>query len=192
MLTPDPTKNFLGDAESRILPHLESVRNYLLATLNSKLIANLAIEDLVHETYIKATSAYHSAEFSNDVQLLAWLKRIATNTAISSIRKKTPKLFHVNGSSGNSMIDQLFDSGGVTPSKAVSQNENRQLLWIALSKLAPQHREVIELHYLQHKSFVEIAEMLGNTSGAIRGLHRTALDHLRDMLGDMARYLSTR
>jgi RNA polymerase sigma factor (sigma-70 family) len=53
----------------------------------------------------------------------------------------------------------------------------------ALDNLNDDHRLVLKLRYVDQLTFVQIAERLDRTTGAIRGLHRTALRSLRRMMG---------
>jgi RNA polymerase sigma factor (sigma-70 family) len=181
----------LSIAEKQILNNLDKLRKHLDASLAQALTSKLSIDDVVQETFVKALIAYDAAQFTDDKMLLAWLKRIATNIAISAIRKKQPT--HSIFSHGSSEIaQQLFASNDLTPSEFVSVDENCRLLTLALAKLEEHHQRVVKLRYHDQKSFDEIAVELHTTSSAARGLHRNALEKLRDHLGDMARYLSSR
>lgn len=51
-----------------------------------------------------------------------------------------------------------------------------------LRRLGERERLVIEWHYLQHLSFVHIANVLGLTKGRVSQIHRQALGRLRERL----------
>jgi RNA polymerase sigma factor for flagellar operon FliA len=55
-------------------------------------------------------------------------------------------------------------------------------LSMQLRRLGERERLVIEWHYLQHLSFVHIADVLGLTKGRVSQLHRQALARLRERL----------
>jgi RNA polymerase sigma-70 factor, ECF subfamily len=182
--------NSLTIPEQEVLRMLGLLRKHLETTLSPALLAKFSVDDILQETYIRAVSGFNAAEFQNDSMLLAWLKKIANNIAISLIRKKDAgtTLFANNSSD---IAQQLLDSGELTPSDLVSAKENRQLLALAVTKLAENHQRVIQMRYHEQLQFEEIAHALNTTAGAARGLHRNALDKLRDYLGDMARFLSS-
>lgn len=169
---------------------LGPLSKHLELTLSPSLLAKFAVDDILQETYIRAVAGFESAEFENDSMLLAWLKKIANNVAISLIRKKSTStpLFAIGSSD---FAQHLLDTGELTPSDLVSAAENRQLLAIAVTKLTENHQQLIQMRYHESLSFEEIAKVLNTTSGAARGQHRNALDKLRDYLGDMARFISS-
>ncbi len=180
----------LTTAEREILPLLCPLRKHLEATLSPTLLAKLSVDDIVQETYLKAVAAFPNADFKNDFMILGWLKRIAINISISFIRKRdaTTSLFSNNS---KDMAQVLLDTGELTPSAFVSAEENRQLLALALGKLNDTHQRIVHLRYENKLTFEAIAKELETTSGAVRGLHRNALEKLREYLGDMARFLSS-
>ncbi|XZE43942.1 RNA polymerase sigma factor [Pirellulaceae bacterium SH467] len=182
--------NSLTLNEQEVLRMLAPLRKHLESTLAPALLARFSLDDILQETFIRAVAGYSTADFQNDVMLLAWLKKIASNVAISLIRKKdaSTSLF---ASGSSDIAQQLLDSGELTPSGLVSAEENRQLLALAVLKLAENHQRVIQLRYHEKLQFEEIAVALNTTAGAARGLHRNALEKLRDYLGDMARFLSS-
>jgi RNA polymerase sigma factor (sigma-70 family) len=182
--------NSLTLNEQEVLRMLGPLRKHLESTLAPALLAKFTLDDILQETFIRAVAGYDAAEFQNDVMLLAWLKKIANNIAISLIRKKdaSTSLF---ASGSSDIAKQLLDSGELSPSELVSAEENRQLLALAVTKLAENHQRIIQMRYHQQLQFEEIASVLNTTAGAARGLHRNALEKLRDYLGDMARFLSS-
>lgn len=182
--------NSLTFFEQDVLRMLGPLRKHLESTLSPMLTAKFSVDDILQETYIRAVEGIRTCEFQNDAMLLGWLKKIASNTAISLIRKKSEATaFYNSGSSG--IAQHLLDTGEVTPSDMLTAEENRQLLAIAMTKLAENHRLVIEMRYHMQLPFEEVAKALNTTAGAARGLHRNALDKLRTYLGDMARFLSS-
>lgn len=52
-----------------------------------------------------------------------------------------------------------------------------------LRRLGERERAVLEWHYIQHLSFVQIAESLGVTKGRVSQLHKQALTRMREWLG---------
>ncbi len=185
----DAMMSSLSPLEQRILSLLEPLRRHLRASLATPLISKLSVEDIVQETFVRAVAACDMAKFENEAMMLAWLKRIATNISISAIRKKGPMTVLFSHSSET--VRNIFDSGVLTPSDAVSNEENRNLLAIAMTKLAEHHQRVVHLRYHDQLSFEQIAREMNSTASAIRGLHRNALEKLRVYMGEIALYYSS-
>lgn len=80
----------------------------------------------------------------------------------------------------------MFDSGeAVTRFDGYASVAVRQLrtrLHAAVASLPWQERRVLEGHYFQQQSFVEIADDLGLTRGRISQIHKSALERLRAVL----------
>lgn len=103
-------------------------------------------EDLFQEITYHAWKGYPS--FRGDAKFSTWLYRIALNTAISSFRKKRPKL---------DLVPVLPDTNTHQP--AEQKEQQQQLLW-AIKLLNEGERAIIAL-YLDEISYQEIAEIIG-------------------------------
>jgi RNA polymerase sigma-70 factor (ECF subfamily) len=182
--------SLLTQSEQDILRLLDPLRRHLESTLAPVLLSKFSVEDVIQETFIRASRGLESVTFENDAMRFAWLKKIASNVSISLIRKREVTI--VSQPSSNDLGQILFDSGDLSPSKLVSIDENRQLLALAIAKLPENHQFVIRRRYHDQFAFEQIADELETTAGAVRGLHRNALESLRRCLGEMACYLSSR
>jgi RNA polymerase sigma factor (sigma-70 family) len=103
-------------------------------------------EDLFQEITYQAYKGY--ASFRGDAKFSTWLYRIALNTAISSFRKKQPKLDFV--------ADFPSDIIDTSP----NNSDDKQQLIYAIKKLNETERAIITL-YLDELSYAEIAAIIG-------------------------------
>ena len=60
----------------------------------------------------------------------------------------------------------------------------------AIGNLSPEHREVIQRYYLLDQSLQEIAEAMGRTKEAVRGLCYRARKDLREIMGGSSLFFS--
>lgn len=116
----------------------------------------------------------------NGTQLLApWLYRIATNRALSLLRKQdVRRRVHstVDGRPGNSAA--TFAHSG-QQSSFEDSSIARELLRVALSTLAEEDAACLVLHYVSGERYGEIAARLGISSEAVRKRVSRALIALR-------------
>lgn len=109
-------------------------------------------EDLFQEITYQAWKGFSS--FRGESKFSTWLYRIALNTAISSFRKKRPKIDLVS-----ILPDTLIDYANETNDK------KQHLLW-AIKQLNEGERAIITL-YLEEISYQEIAEVIGITENNV-------------------------
>ena len=69
-----------------------------------------------------------------------------------------------------------------TPYAHAARSQIRALAHEAISQLPGRQQDIVRLHYFQHMSFSDIAEMYGVSKGRISQLHRQALEQLRDLM----------
>lgn len=109
-------------------------------------------EDLFQEITYQAWKGFSS--FRGESKFSTWLYRIALNTAISSFRKKRPKIDLVS-----MLPDTVIDYANET-------NDKKQYLLWAIKQLNEGERAVIAL-YLEEMSYQEIAEVIGITENNV-------------------------
>jgi RNA polymerase sigma-70 factor (ECF subfamily) len=116
-------------------------------------------EDITQSVFLKLTRIIGSYE-QRDVPFAAWLRRVARNAAVDSLRVKRPMPVHELRISEQSPDDL--------------RSERVRDLRQALERLPYEQREVLILRHLAGLSPREIADMLGKTEPAIHGLHHRA------------------
>ncbi|HTB19517.1 MAG TPA: sigma-70 family RNA polymerase sigma factor [Bryobacteraceae bacterium] len=145
----------------------------VLRVVRDKAIA----EDLVQETFLRVWNRVHSID-SEKGSVGPWLMAIARNRAIDYLRSSA-------GRERNALeLDETDHAPlyrGMEAELLFSDQARR--VKVAMDKLAPNHRAVMELAYFEGLSQSEMAVKMGQPLGTIKTWVRTALQCLRDELG---------
>jgi len=160
---PEPTQEF----REGLIREMRDLRAFAVSLSGSFDRA----DDLLQETLLKAWS--NSASFIPGTNLRAWLVTILRNTYYSQYRKRGREA-------------QDFD--GVYSSRlAAPPNQEAALdladFQIALTKLAPEHRDVLLMVGAAGLSYEEAAEICGVAVGTIKSRLNRARVRLADLLG---------
>ena len=143
--------------------------------------------DLSQEVFIKAWQAL--PKFEAKARFSTWLYRIAHNTVYDWTRKRKIE-------SEGELNDEIFDRDRIdpaartapsyteSPDDSLAHGELRQKIEQALSKLSPEHREVVILKDVQGLSYKEIAEAMESTLGTVMSRLFYARQKLQSMLKD--------
>ena len=145
----------------------------LLRVMRQQLRSQEEANDLVQQTFLQLHRARR--DFRSDARLRPWLFTIALNLKREHLRrlKRRPEA-------------ELELDGRNDPSARGDQErfEAAKTLQVALEKLQPGHREVIELHWLGQLSFPEISELLGASLSAVKVRAHRGYLALREILDD--------
>ena len=134
-------------------------------------------EDLAQQTLIKTHRAWAKVSASDSPN--AYVRRILTNTFLSSKRPKARRL--------ELLTDEIPEWGGATGTAAGAAgtpgaSEERMALWPHVKQLPRQQRAVIVLRYFEEMSEAEIAGILGCSRGTVKSTAHRALKSLRAAL----------
>ncbi|MEQ2528034.1 RNA polymerase sigma factor [Robertmurraya yapensis] len=130
-------------------------------------------EDLIHDTFVRAFSAYERFEQRSSVK--TWLFSIARNLVIDEIRRrKRRRLFmrftqHHELSSSFSLEQEFVNKESILE------------LMTQIGQLKPIYREVVILKKIEECSTKEIAEILDCSETKVRKTLSRALQELRTM-----------
>jgi RNA polymerase sigma-70 factor (ECF subfamily) len=105
----------------------------------------------------------------------AWLYRIARNRAFRTLRKRREPSHSLDG------IELPAKDDDETRWSA----EDAEYLHAALNSLAPEHREVLLLRFIEEMSYEDIARVTGCPVGTVRSRIHYAKRALRDVLERM-------
>ena len=136
-------------------------------------------EDLAQQALIKAHRAWARVSASDSMN--AYVRRILTNTFLSSRRPKARRL--------ELLTDELPDWGSATgtggrPTGTPGALDERMALWPHVTQLPRQQRAVIVLRYFEDLSEAEIAETLGCSRGTVKSTAHRALKSLKAALDE--------
>lgn len=126
-------------------------------------------EDLAQEAFIKAYVSL--ADFDKVHAFSTWLYKIATNLALSELRRKRPVT-----------MDEATMNVLASDLPGAEQSAFYHELDQAINKLSDRHRTVVRLHYFKGKKYEEIAQQMHTTSGTVKGWMSRAKKQLKEML----------
>jgi RNA polymerase sigma-70 factor (ECF subfamily) len=130
-------------------------------------------EDLAQESFIKAFQ--HLASYDRSRKFSSWLFKIAHNTAIDHLRRKSIATvpLETESSDETSLVDTLVDAGAENPETAARSLDIANALELAVGRLKPEYREVVLLRYQAGLAYDEIADAAGLPLGTVKThIHR--------------------
>jgi RNA polymerase sigma-70 factor (ECF subfamily) len=116
------------------------------------------VEDVVHETLIRALNAYPS--FRGNASFLTWTYSILVRAARDANQTRAagiPADYAMSRPQQLPPVDRA----------AILEEETRQLI-DAVRSLPERQREMVTLHFLRELSYVQIAEALGVSVGTVK------------------------
>ena len=123
-------------------------------------------EELTQDVFLKAFQQLSS--FKAESTFSTWIYRIATNVAISAVRKKRNDVLRLDDSVFANLSDTQVDAALEDESE-----EQMERLQQAMNQLEADERALITLYYLEEKPLAEVAFILGLTEGNAKvKLHR--------------------
>ena len=137
--------------------------------------------DVAQEAFLRAFKSIRS--FRGESGFGTWLFRIVTNTAFSlASRRRTKKRAHRAVSIDQSHNPLELVDAGLSPEKAVENQEIRSAVERAIAALPAEHRAAVVLRDIEGLSYESIAEVLNTPVGTVKSrVHRGRL-LLRDRL----------
>ena len=123
-------------------------------------------EELTQDVFLKAFQQLSS--FKAESSFSTWIYRIATNIAISAVRKKRNDVLRLDDSVFANLSDTQVDAALEDESE-----EQMERLQQAMNQLEADERALITLYYLEERPLAEVAFILGMTEGNAKvKLHR--------------------
>ena len=113
-------------------------------------------EELTQDVFLKAFQQLSS--FKAESTFSTWIYRIATNIAISAVRKKRNDVLRLDDSVFANLSDTQVDAALEDESE-----EQMERLQQAMNQLDADERALITLYYLEEKPLAEVAFSLGMT-----------------------------
>jgi RNA polymerase sigma-70 factor (ECF subfamily) len=147
----------------------DRIHHYLMVFLGSKEDA----EDVLQETFTRlARNCKRLAKVEN---LTAYIFTVARNEALRLAgRRKDPKSLAVMAQK-----QRLFENVKNNDPRA---DERAEAVAMALDRLEPDMREIVELKYFAGLTFREIADVTQCPQGTVATRYRTALEKMRAIL----------
>ena len=131
------------------------------------------VEDVVQDVFLRAYQNLQS--FDAGQRFSPWIYRIAHNTFVNALRKKTHEPMYV------------FDLDTVIPHALVDESQDeerrrkeiREILERFLEQISPRYREILVLYYFEELPYADIAEVLKIPVGTVGVRLRRAREALQ-------------
>ena len=123
-------------------------------------------DDIVQETFIKAWKALPS--FRGDSSPSTWLWRIATNEALSFLRKQKVRAA-LRFESISAEVERL-----VASDPWFDGDEAQRRLVVAVASLPDKQRAVFCMRYFEEMPYEQISEITGTSVGALKATYHIA------------------
>ena len=145
--------------------------------------------DLTQDIFVKVYLALD--RYDPKYQFSTWLFRIAQNSAIDALRKKTISEVPLTRQSTEDepgTKEREFADDGISPYRALKNKELSAAIDVAVGKLPSDYRELIQLRHFAELSYEEIASMkklpLGTVKNKLFRGRQMLKEKLRDFLSD--------
>jgi RNA polymerase sigma-70 factor (ECF subfamily) len=140
-------------------------------------------EDVAQEVFIQVYRSIGS--FKSEAKLSTWIYRITTTRALDLLRaRKSKKRFgllkRLWETPEESPVENIQDFNH--PGVSLERKEQAAQLMAAIAQLPENQKVAFVLHKLEGLSYLEIAEVMGNTLPAIESLMHRARLNLRKIL----------
>ncbi len=113
-------------------------------------------EDIVQETFLKAQRAIQTLHESGS--LLSWLFTITRNEVFNQLRKTR--------SNGRARVEGVWENE--TPLDEAMEAETVEIVQMMIAQLKPNYKEVVLLREYERLSYAQIAEVTGDSEGAVK------------------------
>lgn len=157
--------------------HDAAVHTYIRFTISDAYLA----DDIFQDTFIKVITTIRQGRYSSEGKFKAWVLRIAHNLMMDHFRRERTEAKWRAPSEESEVNNPLFrlvgdDLNG--EEKMMTQDELNEL-YINLTHLPMEQRQVVMLRYWEEMSFKEIALTTGVSINTALGRMRYALMNLR-------------
>lgn len=172
-LAPSPATVSLDFRESA-LEHLDALFGFAMVLTRNRVEA----EDLVQETYLRATHAF--GRLLPDTNLKSWLFAIMRNIRLNQLRAAgaRPEFIEIDAEEGADWLDPAADD----PYTILVRKVERESLRSAIERLPDHYREVVVLRDLEGFSYQQIATILECPAGTVMSRLGRARERLRVLL----------
>jgi RNA polymerase sigma-70 factor, ECF subfamily len=151
--------------------HRTPVYRWLLRFVSNETLA----EDLLSEVFL---DVWRQADrFEGRSSVSTWLMSIARFKALSARRRRVDA--ELDERIENTVADTAND-----PEVALQERNRSERLRSALTRLSPEHREIIDLVYYHERSIAECAEILGIPAATVKTRMFYARKNLAELVKD--------
>ena len=176
----------------------DDLARYLQPRIPPTLKRHMAVDDLIQQVFARAFVDVPNFEFRGDGSFAAWLRSIGEfrlRDAIKQMQRQKRGGDRVQVEAArNSAADVLamLAADDPTASRVLRHQEAVQAMQLAIAELSDDYRQVIQLRYFEMKSIQETAQIMNRSEASVRALADRAKKQLKEAIGRISMYLSTR
>lgn len=143
--------------------------------------------DLTQETFIKAYQALPRLDPEQELNLSAWLHRIASNACLDVLRRR--KLiswlpWEHERERGEGVAEPASHDKSGDPENSYEQQETSKQVQTTLRRMSARNRMALVLKEYQDLSCDEIADVMGVSRGAVKSILFRAREEFRKLYGE--------
>ena len=177
-------------------PLLQFIHSVFPQQLQSK----FSPEDVLQETQAQVAIKIQQFRGDSEGELWCWSKRIAKHQLDSMCRAQRAQK---RGGEQNQMlacgeadstldpVEQLLADSRDSPRRTAERAERERRLTEQLAHLPTDYAQAIELFHIQHLDLKAVAERMGKTEAAIRGLLDRGKKQLKQHMGNSSQWRSS-
>jgi len=137
-----------------------------------RLFDRAAAEDVTSEVFLKMVENFHRFK-GTEAQFRNWLYRIATNAVNHHLRRMNSR---------NRLLRAAREQTNSGSADCGQSPERLAFLKEAMLALKPRYQTIITLRFFENLKMIEIAEVLGSSSGTVRSQLARALAKMRSKI----------
>ena len=153
---------------------MEKYQEKVYWVIRRMVIDHESSDDIAQETFVKVWK--NLDKFKGESKLYTWIYRIATNEALTHLRKKKRRFFLSIGDIENELMSTL------EADTYYSGDEIQLKLQKAILTLPEKQRLVFNMKYFEELKFREIAEVLEVTVGSLKAQYHHAVKKIEKYL----------
>jgi len=153
---------------------MEKYQEKVYWVIRRMVIDHESSDDIAQETFVKVWK--NLDKFKGESKLYTWIYRIATNEALTHLRKKKRRFFLPIGDVENELVSTL------EADTYYSGDEIQLKLQKAILTLPEKQRLVFNMKYFEELKFREIAEVLEVTIGNLKAQYHHAVKKIEKYL----------
>ena len=138
-------------------------------------------EDITQNVFVNIWK--NIKKFDRNKKFKTWIFSIAKNVSLDWIKKKKPHLFsEFENKEGDNLLAESISDPSPLPEELFARSDLKRKLYECMEKLSPNYKIVLTMHYNDHLTFKEIAEILGESLNTVKSRHRRAIIQLKKLL----------
>jgi RNA polymerase sigma-70 factor (ECF subfamily) len=182
-----------------LLIHYDGLRRHIAARISNDLQGVLRPDDVLQQTFVRVAQTIGAFQLRHERAFRGWLETIAENIVKDAAKRRrrerrAPDRQVRRASAGDdssvAAVVERIAADCTTPGRRVQRSESIRRMRAAIASLPDDQREVVERYYMQGQSYEQIAEAVGRSKDAIRGVCYRARKNLRAMMGRSSLYFS--